>query len=321
MLDALSRSLFLALAHQPVLARFLARRGMRPDGVARRFVGGETVDELLATLRGIDGQGFLHTFNHLGEHVRSTDVAAAAAGDYRTAIAAVAAAGMECKVSVKLSQIGLKLDRDLCLTHLRTILTVAAAHGGFVRIDMEGSGMLDATLEVFETVWDEGHRNVGIVLQAYLRRTESDLRRVIVRGASVRLCKGAYKEPSTIAYRAKADVDAAFLRLAHVLLAEGTRPAIATHDPRMHDAVRAFTCERGFDAGRFEFQMLYGVRRDLQARLRDEGYRVRIYVPFGPEWYPYFIRRLAERPENVRFVMRSLFDEALGRRRRAGRAA
>jgi len=315
MLDALSRSLFLTLAHRSVLARFLARRGMRPDGVARRFVGGETIDDLLATLREIDGQGFLHTFNHLGEHVRSADVAAMAARDYLAAIEAVAAAGMECKVSVKLSQIGLELDRDLCLTHLRTILTSAAAHGGFVRIDMEGSAMLDATLGVFEAMWDEGHRNVGVVLQAYLRRTETDLRRVIARGGSVRLCKGAYKEPSTIAYRDKADVDAAFLRLMRVLLAEGTRPAIATHDPRMHDAAREVTRELGLDAGRFEFQMLYGVRRDLQARLRDDGYRVRIYVPFGPEWYPYFMRRLAERPENVRFVMTSLLDEALGRGR------
>ena len=313
MLDALSRSLFLALAQQPALASVLVRGGMRrPDSFVRRFVGGETIAELIGTLREIDGQGFTHTFNHLGEHVKSAEAARAAVRDCEDVIDAVAVAGMECKVSVKLSQIGLELDRKLCLAHLRQILVAAARHKGFVRIDMEGSRLLDDTLDAFDTVWDEGHRNVGVVLQAYLRRTEADLRRVIGRGGRVRLCKGAYKEPSAIAFQSKADVDAAFLRLMRVLLAEGPRPAIATHDPHMIDAARTFAHERGIGPSQFEFQMLYGVRRDLQEALRDEGYSVRIYVPFGPEWYPYFMRRLAERPQNVRFLVRSLVDEYVG---------
>ncbi|MDA1185913.1 MAG: proline dehydrogenase family protein [Acidobacteria bacterium] len=314
MLNALSRSLFLALARRPVLASLLVRGGMRrPDSFVRRFVGGETIAELVSTLREIDGQGFTHTFNHLGEHVQSAEAARAAVRDYVDVIDAVAAAGMECKVSVKLSQIGLELDRGLCLEHLRQILVAADRRNGFVRVDMEGSRVLDDTLDVFDTVWGEGHRNVGVVLQAYLRRTEADLRRVIERGGRVRLCKGAYNEPSTIAFRSREDVDAAFIRLMRLLLSEGTRPAIATHDPHMIDATRTFAHERGVAPRDFEFQMLYGVRRDLQEALRDEGYTVRIYVPFGPEWYPYFMRRLAERPENVRFLVRSLIDEYVGR--------
>jgi proline dehydrogenase len=314
MLPAVSRTLLLALARRPVLASLLVRGGMRrPDSFVRRFVGGETIAELVGTLREIDGRGFTHTFNHLGEHVESAEAARGAVRAYVDVIDAVAAAGMECKVSVKLSQIGLELDRGLCLDHLRQIVVAADRRHGFVRVDMEGSRMLDDTLEVFETVWDEGRRNVGVVLQAYLHRTETDLRRVIAWGGPVRLCKGAYNEPSAIAFRAKADVDAAFIRLMRVLLAEGTRPAVATHDPRMIDVTKSFAEERGIGPRDFEFQMLYGVRRDLQDALQDEGYNVRIYVPFGPEWYPYFMRRLAERPENVRFLARSLMDEYFGR--------
>ena len=314
MVNALYRTLFLALARRSALASFLVRGGMRrPDSFVRRFVGGETIAELVGTLREIDGQGFTHTFNHLGEHVKSTEAARAAVRAYLAVIDAVAAAGMECKVSVKLSQIGLELDRGLCLDHLRQILVAAAQYNGFVRVDMEGSRMLDDTLDVFDTVWDEGRRNVGVVLQAYLRRTEADLRRVIERGGRVRLCRGAYNEPSAIAFGSKTDVDAAFIRLMRVLLVEGPRPAVATHDPRMIDAARTLAHERGIGPRDFEFQMLFGVRRDLQRALRDEGYNVRIYVPFGPEWYPYFMRRLAERPENVRFLVRSLMGEHFGR--------
>ena len=315
MLHALSRTVFLTLAQRPALALFLVRSGMRrPGGFARRFVGGETVEELVDALREIDQRGFTHTFNHLGEHVRSAAAAGRAVRDYLGVIDAVAAAGMECKVSVKLSQIGLDIHRDLCLEHLRQILVAGARRGGFVRVDMEGSRMLDDTLNVFDAVHDEGHRNVGIVLQAYLRRTETDLRRIIARGGLVRLCKGAYKEPSAIAFRSKADVDAAFIRLMQVLLVEGVHPAIATHDRRLVDAARTFAREQNIAPADFEFQMLYGVRRDLQEALQREGFSVRIYVPFGPEWYPYFMRRLAERPENVRFVVRSLVHEYLGRR-------
>ena len=183
----------------------------------------------------------------------------------------MAAAGLPCKISVKLSQIGLELDRSLCTENLRRILVGAQHHGGFVRIDMEGSARVDDTLDVFETVWQERLRNVGVVLQAYLYRTEEDLRRVIAVGARVRLCKGAYSEPSDVAYRDKAYVDAAFVRLMKMLLTHGNYPAFATHDPRMIAAVCRFARERDVRADAYEFQMLYGVRRDLQASLRDTG--------------------------------------------------
>lgn len=180
--------------------------------------------------------------------------------------------------------------------------------GGFVWIDMEGSATVDATLEVFETIWREGLQNVGVVLQTYLHRTESDLRRVMALGGRVRLCKGAYQD--------KKDVDDAFLRLVRQLLANGHRPAFATHDPAMIDAIQRFASQKGIGSDGFEFQMLYGVRRDLQTRLREQGYRVRIYVPLGVEWFPYFMRRLAERPANVAFVVRSLVYERLEKQSR-----
>ena len=310
MRDALSRAFFLALARSSLLKAGASRYGMRgPDGFARRFVGGETLNEAMDVVRELDRQGFTHTLNYLGEHVASAEVARGAAQDYLEIIERVGAAGLPCKISVKLSQIGLELDRALCADNLRRILTAAAARDGFVRIDMEGSATVDATLEIFEAVWREGLRNVGVVLQAYLHRTAADLRRIVALGARVRLCKGAYKEPSAVAYQDRADVDNAFLRLIPVLLAEGNAPAIATHDRQAIDAACRFAAERGIGADRFEFQMLFGVRRDLQAELRDRGYPVRVYVPFGREWFPYFMRRLAERPANVAFVVRSLLRE------------
>ena len=258
-------------------------------------------------------QGFTHTLNHLGEHVASPNVAQTATREYLSIIDKVGAAGLPCKISVKLSQIGLELDRVLCTDNLRQILGAARRQGGFVRIDMEGSTTVDDTLDTLNTVWDEGIRNVGVVLQAYLYRTAQDLRRLIELGVRVRLCKGAYNESPDIAYKAKSDVDAAFLRLMRVLLTEGNLPAFATHDPNMIDATCRFARERGIGSEAFEFQMLYGVRRDLQASLQAKGQLVRIYVPFGVEWFPYFMRRLAERPANVGFVVRSVLYERLGK--------
>jgi proline dehydrogenase len=254
--------------------------------------------------------------NHLGEHVASPPVAREATQSYLRTIETVGAAGLPCKISVKLSQIGLELDPALCTDNLRQILTAARHQGGFVRLDMEGSGTVDATIEIFETVWHEGLRNVGVVLQAYLLRTERDLQRLLALGGRVRLCKGAYKEPEEVAYQDKADVDEAFLHLMRRLLTAGQAPAFATHDPRMIDETCRFAREQGIGAEGFEFQMLYGVRRDLQTALRDRGYGVRVYVPFGVEWFPYFMRRLAERPANVGFVIRSLVYEQMGKQSR-----
>jgi proline dehydrogenase len=204
---------------------------------------------------------------------------------------------------------GLAVDRATCVDNLRRILEPAGRHGFFVRIDMEDSALTEVTLDIFETLWGQQHRNVGVVLQAYLFRTENDVRRMNELGARVRLVKGAYREPPSVAYRTKSDVNTAFVRLMRLLIDEGTYPAFATHDPASLQETRRYAAERGVTNERFEFQMLYGVRRDLQATLAAEGYRMRIYVPFGKEWFPYFMRRLGERPANVGFVLRSLLHE------------
>lgn len=313
MLESISRGLFLSASKSRLLKRAVSRYGMRgPHGFARRFIGGESLDDVMATLHTLGGQGFSHTLNHLGEHVTSRDAAHSATAEYLATVDKVGLAGLSCKISIKLSQIGLEIDPDYCVENLRTIVIAAKRHGGFVRIDMEGSRLVDETLQIFERVWTDGHRNVGVVLQSYLHRTAADLQRILDLGARVRLVKGAYNEPSDIAYPQKVDVDAAFVRLAHRLLIEGATPAFATHDPRMITAVRAFAEEQGVGNDAFEFQMLYGVRRDLQTTLLAGGYGVRVYVPFGSEWFPYFMRRLAERPANVGFIIRGVLYEQRG---------
>lgn len=313
MLEALSRAFFLTFANSQPLKKAISKYGMRgPHSFARRFIGGETVEEVLVAVRELDRHGFAHTLNHLGEHVDTVDGARAATRDYLAAIERVGLGGLPCKVSVKLSQLGLEIGRELCHENLRSIARVAGSHDGFVRIDMEGSLLVDATLDVFETLWTDGQHNLGIVLQSYLRRTTADLERIMALGASVRLCKGAYREPADVAYPDKADVNRAFIEFAKTLLTTGSSPAFATHDPRMITTICELARDRGIQNDGFEFQMLYGVRRDIQASLRDRGYRVRIYVPFGREWFAYFMRRLAERPANVGFVIRSLLYEQRG---------
>jgi proline dehydrogenase len=251
----------------------------------------------------------LLTLDYLGESVRTSEEADAATRDYLRILATIVASGIERNVSLKLTQLGLDVDRATCVDNLRRILDPATEHGFFVRIDMENSPYTDVTLQILETLWGQGYRNLGVVLQSYLMRTEADLRRVNALGARVRLVKGAYKEPKSVAYQMKADVDAAFVRLMQLLLDESHYPAMATHDPAMIDATKHYAAQKGYGMDRFEFQMLYGIRRDLQSALVAEGYRMRIYVPFGQQWYPYFMRRLGERPANVWFVVKSLFTE------------
>ena len=313
MLEPISRALFLSASKSRLRKHAVSRYGMRgPHSFAGRFIGGESLDDVMATLHALGHEGFSHTLNHLGEHVRSRDAARTATAEYLNTVETVGLAGLPCKVSIKLSQIGLEIDPDYCAEHLRSIVIAAKRHGGFVRIDMEGSALIDQTLEIFEQVWADGHRNVGVVLQSYLYRTAADLQRILDLGARVRLVKGAYNERSDIAYPHKVDVDAAFVRLAHRLLAEGSTPAFATHDPQMITAVQAFARDHGIGNDAFEFQMLYGVRRDLQTGLLAAGYGVRVYVPFGSEWFPYFMHRLAERPANVGFIIRSVLYEQRG---------
>ncbi len=212
-------------------------------------------------------------------------------------------------MSLKLTQLGLDVDHATAVDNLRKVLALADRHDFFIRIDMEGSPYTQETLDIWETLWGLGHRRLGVVLQSALRRSEADARRVIEQGGRIRLVKGAYKEPRTIAYQTKSEVDEAFVRIMRLLLEDADYPAIATHDPAMIAATKACAAELGLSADRFEFQMLYGVRRDLQAALAAEGYRVRVYIPFGREWFPYFMRRLGERPANVAFVIRSLLRE------------
>jgi proline dehydrogenase len=208
-----------------------------------------------------------------------------------------------------LTQLGVDVDRATCVDNLRRILEPASRHGFFIRIDMENSRYTAVTLEIFETLWQQEYRNVGVALQAYLRRTDEDVRRMNELGARVRLVKGAYKEPASVAYQQKADVDASFVRLMRLLLDKGTYPAIGTHDEAILNQTVDYASQRGIANDRYEFQMLYGVRRDLQASLVSRGYRVRVYVPFGREWFPYFMRRLGERPANLWFVIRGVLAE------------
>jgi len=220
--------------------------------------------------------------------------------------------GIERNISLKLTQLGVGVDRATCVDNLRRILEAAERHAFFVRIDMENSEYTDVSLDIFETLWQRQHRNLGIAIQASLYRSEQDIRRLNALGARVRLVKGAYKEPASKAHPKKADVDLAFVQLMKLLLDHGTYPAIATHDPAIINATRMYADAIGLAASAFEFQMLYGVRRDLQTALLDDRYRMRIYVPFGREWFPYFMRRLGERPANIAFVMRGILRDRGG---------
>jgi proline dehydrogenase len=310
MLASLSKAFFHGLSHSRTLKKLASRYGMRkPTSFARRFIAGETVAEAIEAARAIEARGMTHTLDLLGESVTSLDGAYAATREYLAVLDAVVQAGIERNLSLKLTQLGLDVDRASAVDNLRRILERAEPAGFFIRIDMESSAYTDVTLDVFETLWQYGHRRIGVVLQSDLRRTEADLQRVNALGARVRLVKGAYREPKSVAYQDKAEVDAAYARMLKVLLASGNYPAIATHDPAMIDLARTFARDRTIAPDRFEFQMLYGIRRDLQKSLVDAGYRVRIYVPFGREWFPYFMRRLGERPANVLFVLHGIAAE------------
>ena len=305
-----AKAVFYALSRSATLKRLASKHGMRsPDSFARRFIAGETVDEAVETSRRIQAQGLMLTLDYLGESVRTVEEADAATRQYVRLLDVIVASGIERNISLKLTQLGAGIDRATCVDNLRRILEPAGRHGFFVRIDMENSPWTQTALDTFETLWQQEYRNVGIALQAALRRTEQDVRRMNELGARVRLVKGAYKEPETVAYQRKADVDAAFLRLMRLLLDSGTYPAIATHDPAMIEATRSYALDRGVANDRFEFQMLYGIRRDLQASLVAEGYRMRLYIPFGREWFPYFMRRLGERPANLGFVVRGILKD------------
>jgi proline dehydrogenase len=308
MIEIASKSLFHLLARSRVLKKLASRYGMRsPASFARRFVAGETIDEAIRAAREVEAQGLLQTLDYLGEGITTLAGAEAATRDYLRIIDAVLESGIDRNLSIKLTQLGLDADRATAVDNLRRMLD--RAEGFFVRIDMESSAYTDVTLDIFETLWQQGYRHIGVVLQADLYRTEKDIRRVLGLGARIRLVKGAYVEPRSVAFPKKTDVDNAYVALMDVLLREGHYPAIATHDPVIIARAKQMAAAHGIGPDRFEFQLLYGIRRDLQAALVKEGYRVRVYIPFGREWFPYFMRRLGERPANVGFVWRSILSE------------
>ena len=310
MIDAASKAFFHSVAQIKFLQRLASRYGMSPKrGFARRFIAGESVDEAIGVVRTLSDRGLLLTLDYLGESVKTTEEADAATRDYLRILDAIVASGIERNVSLKLTQLGLDVDRATCVDNLRRVLDPATEHKFFVRIDMENSPYTDVTLRIFETLWGQGYRNIGVVLQSCLIRSEEDWKRVNAFGARIRLVKGAYKEPKTVAYQRKNEVDEAFVRLMQQLVDHGQYPAIATHDPDMIEATKRYAESQGYAKDRFEFQMLYGIRRDLQSALVSEGYRMRVYVPFGRQWFPYFMRRLGERPANVGFVLRGILQE------------
>ena len=283
-----------------------------------RFVAGETLDAAILAVEGLNARGMNATLDHLGEQVTTGAEARSAAKDYLVILDRICAAEVRSNASLKLSQLGLGVDLELCRENLRRIVQLAAECGIFIRIDMEDFSTVDRTLDVYRSLVQDGLTNVGLVLQAYLFRTEADLQSLMAEGARIRLCKGAYKEPGSVAFARKSDVDRNYDRLASMMIAAArqngaepssadgripARTALATHDPRRIAFARQEAARLGLPRQALEFQMLYGIRGDLQQSLVAEGYPVRVYVPYGTEWYPYYVRRLAERPANVWFFL------------------
>ena len=300
----LIKSILLYLSNSPGFKNFLTRFKSF-NNVTHRFVAGEALTDAVAAIRQLNRKQISASFDHLGESISSEAETRAEVHEYTEVLEAISDNALDSNVSVKLTQLGLDISPELCYENTRTIVEAAARHHNFVRIDMEDSTKTDVTLNIFRRLRGE-FDNVGIVVQSYLYRTEKDIDELLALGARIRLCKGAYKEPASVAFQDKRDVDANYIKLMKKLLVSGIYHGIATHDEKMLEATRQFAAEKGIAADQFEFQMLYGVRRDLQDKLVSEGYRMRVYVPYGQYWYPYFMRRLAERPANVWFVMKNM---------------
>jgi proline dehydrogenase len=305
------RQTFLYLSDQPAIFRFV-RRNPLARRFANRFVAGETLDTALQAVRQLNAKGITATLDLLGESVHNEAEARTAGREYVRMLEEIDRLKLDSNVSLKLTAMGLDVAEELCVDIVQQILERARQLGNFVRIDMESSEYTDRTLKMFEDRLHPSYReHVGIVLQSYLYRTQADVEQANALGARVRLCKGAYKEPETVAFPDKADVDANFVRCAHLLLCSGNYPGLATHDDAMIRQAIEFARKQGISPDRFEFQMLYGIRRDLQEQLVHDGWRMRVYVPFGTQWYPYLMRRLAERPANLAFIAGSVARETL----------
>jgi proline dehydrogenase len=316
------RSTFIYLSKADWARQMVTRWGFA-QRAASRFVAGERLDQAIQAIQILNQKGINATLDHLGEHTNSPEAAARATQAIQEAVDAIQQSGVCSNISIKLTQIGLSVNQELCRENLRQLLSSARQHGIFVRIDMEDSPCVDVTLDLYRQMRDkEGLTNCGIVIQAYLYRSEEDIRRLAQEGGFVRLCKGAYKEPADIAFPKKSDVDTNYDKLARILI-DGSvacgaprlsengcippSPAIASHDPLRLAAAKAYAETAGLPKDALEFQMLYGIRRDLQEQTVAEGYPVRVYVPYGTEWYPYYVRRLAERPANVWFFVSNFF--------------
>ncbi|SRR6266404_347471 len=297
------KSTFLYLSKSEGFKNFLTRFKSF-NNVTRRFVAGEDLPDAVEAIRQLNRKNISASFDHLGESITSEAATRIEVDEYVRVLDSIEENKLNSNVSVKLTQLGLDIGLDVCYANTRTIVEAALRYNNFVRIDMEDSSKTEGTVEVFRRLRSE-FDNVGIVVQAYLYRTESDIESLLKIGARIRLCKGAYKEPPSVAFAGKSDVDANFVKLTRILLSSGIYHGIATHDENMVNAAREFADAEGISKDKFEFQMLYGIRRDLQEQLVQQGYRMRVYVPYGRYWYPYFMRRLAERPANVWFVLRN----------------
>jgi proline dehydrogenase len=301
----ITRSALIYLSRQEGLKEFAARFKLFRK-LTTRFIAGETTDEAVNAIREINTHGCTASFDHLNESVGSAAETEAEVREYLEVLARIDEAGIDSNVSIKLTQFGLEIDPELAYRNARRIVEEAVRRGNFVRIDMEGSNVTQVTLDIFRRLRAEfGLNDVGIVIQSYLRRTMKDAQELLEIPARIRLCKGAYDEPPEVAFPDKKDVDNNYVQVMQLLLSSGVYHGIATHDPKMIEATIAFVQREGIAKDAFEFQMLYGIRRDLQEKLARDGYRMRVYVPYGKHWYPYFMRRLAERPANIWFVLKN----------------
>ncbi len=305
----LLRSAFIALSHNRPLRRFCENSRLAAR-LHSRFIAGTTLDDALCVAQTLNRQGIAVTLDSLGENVTSETEARRAADVYDQLLDAIAARGLDATVSLKLTQMGLEQSADLAESITGRLAERARAVGNFVRVDMEDSRLTQITLDIVRRIHVRPSTGaIGAVIQAYLYRSRADVEQLLAEGIPIRLCKGAYNEPPEVAFPQKAEVDQNFLKLSRLLLDSSNYHALATHDPAMINAAKAYAASNGIGRETFEFQMLYGVRRDMQQSLVRGGYKVRVYVPFGTAWYPYFMRRLAERPANVFFLARNLFRD------------
>jgi proline dehydrogenase len=308
------RNALLYLSDQPTVFKFV-RNNRLAKHFARRFVAGETADEALAAVKALNAKGITASLDLLGESTTNEAEARQAGRDYLSLLDKIRERNLDANVSVKLTAMGLDVSEELCVAIMHEVLDRARQHRTFVRLDMESSAYTERTLALFEQrLYPMYAENVGIVLQSYLYRTFADVERALQLKCRVRICKGAYKEPPSVAYPDKDDVDASYVRCMEALMLSGNYPGLATHDEKIIAEAKRFAKEKKIGRERFEFQMLYGVRRDLQERLVAEGYRMRVYVPFGTQWYPYLMRRLAERTANVAFMTGNIIKEMVGGR-------